>query len=402
MLLAALLGCVTTPSAARAQPIQQVGVLDAGIERAFRNGMASYAARDYGPAEALFRQILDQDPELLRVRLELARTLFMARKDEQADYHFRLAAGEHPPAQVLRNIVRFREAIRTRRAWRFDVDVGFAPDSNINSATDKETVDINGLPFKLDANGRARSGTGRFFGGQASVRLNRFGNIPIYLGAYGRWTTHRDHDFDDAYAGAEAGPEFPLAGGRLRTTATGLMRWYGRRPLVQSFGARLEYDKLVGGKWTVGGTLLVRRNNYARRNDVDGWNAEARVSANRPLSPTTLGFAYAGVERSWAEDPGQAFWRERIGAGVLKEIGWGLRPQLGIDIARQVNDGPLAPFGKQRRDWQLQGSASIYKRDWNLGGFAPSLRLTVTRNLSTLPLYDEKRRRAEIRLTKAF
>ena len=402
MLLAASLGCVTIPSVVRAQPMQQFRALDAEIERAFRDGMASYAARDYGRAEALFRRILDHDPELLRVRLELARTLFMARKDEQADYHFRLAAGERPPAQVLRNIVRFREAIRARRAWRFDIDVGFAPDSNINSATDKETVDINGLPFKLDANGRARSGTGRFVGGQASVRLNRSGNTPIYLGTYGRWTTYRDHNFDDAYVGADVGPEFHLAGGRLRTTATGLMRWYGRRPLVQSFGARLEYDRLVGGKWTVGGTLLVRHNDYARRTDVDGWDAEARVSANRPLGRTSLGFAYAGVERNWAQDPGQAFWRERIGVGVLKEIGWGVRPQLGLDIARQVNDGPLAPFGKQRRDWQLQGSASIYKRDWNLGGFAPSLRLTVTRNLSTLPLYDEKRRRAEIRITKAF
>lgn len=402
LLLAASLGCAVSPSAAWAEPIPQFGELDPGIDRAFRDGMASYAVRDYGRAEALFRQILDQDPQLLRVRLELARTLFMAKKDEQADYHFQLAAGEHPPAQVMRNIIRFREAIRARRAWRFDFDVGFSPDSNINSATDKETIDIHGLPFKLDASGQARSGTGRFFGGQASVRLNRFGKVPIYLGAYGRWTTYRDHDFDDAYAGAEAGPEFKLAGGRLRTTATGLMRWYSRRPLVQSFGARLEYNKLVGGKWTVGGSLLVRHNDYARRRDLDGWDAEARVSANRPLGPTTLGFGYAGVERSWAEDPGQAFWRERIGVGVLKEIGWGLRPQLGIDIARQVNDSLLAPFGKQRRDWHLQGSVSVYKRDWNLGGFAPSLRLTVTRNLSTLPLYNEKRRRAEIRLTKAF
>lgn len=402
LLLAASIGCATGPSAVRAQPTQQFGELDAGIERVFRDGMASYAARDYGRAEALFRQLLDQDPELLRVRLELARTLFMARKDEQADYHFRLAAGEHPPAQVIRNIVRFREAIRARRAWRFDVDAGFAPDSNINSATDKETINIHGLPFKLDANGRARPGTGRFFGGQASVRLNRFGNLPIYLGAYGRRTTYRDHDFDDAYAGVEAGPEFKLAGGRLRTAATGLMRWYGRRPLVKSFGGRLEYDKLVGGKWTVGGALAVRHNDYARRSDVDGWDGEARVSVNRPFGPAALGFAYAAVERSWAEDPGQAFRRERIGAGVLKEIGWGLRPQLSIDIARQVNDGPLAPFGAQRRDWRLQGSVSIYKRDWNLGGLAPSLRLTVTRSLSSLPLYDEKRRRAEIRLTRAF
>ena len=126
---------------------------------------------------------------------------------------------------------------------------------------------------------------------------------------------------------------------------------------------------------------------------------------HRPIGrsgSTTIGIAYARVERSWANDPGQAFWREALGVGILKEIGWGLRPQLTIDFARQVNDGKLAPFGKQRRDWLLQGTASIYKRDWNVGGFAPSLSLTVTRNYSTLSLYQEQRVRGEIRLTRAF
>jgi hypothetical protein len=385
-----------------AQPVQQAAEFDVAIEREFIDGMNSYAARDYRHAEAMFRRILDRDPSLLRVRLELARTLFMEKKDEQADYHFRLAAAEHPAAQVARNIVRFREAIRARRAWRFNFDVGIAPDSNINSATEKQTLDIYGLPFRLDPTARARSGMGTLAGGDVSIRLNRFGRVPIYLGAYGRWLRYRDHHFDDAYAGAEAGPEFQLAGGRLRTTATGLIRWYGERRLVTSLGGHLDYERLVGDKWTVGGTLLVRHNDYARRDDVDGWDAEARVSAGRPLGPTTLGFAYAGIERNWANDPGQAFWREALGIGILKEIGWGLRPQLTIDLARQVGDGPLAPFGKKRRDWLLQGSLSIYKRDWNVGGFAPSLSLTVTRNYSTLPLYQERRVRGEIRVTKAF
>jgi hypothetical protein len=375
---------------------------EGGTERDFLDGMISYSGKDYRRAESMFRRILDRDPRLLRVRLELARTLYMEKKDEQADYHFRLAAGEHPSDRVLRNILRFREAIRARRSWRFNVEFGFVPDSNINSATDKETVDIYGLPFKLDPDGRARSGTGRFVGGDASIRLNRSGRFPIYVGGYGRLLHYGDHRFDDAYAGGEAGPEFQLAGGRLRTTATGLMRWYGRRPLVASFGARFEYDRLIGDQWTLGGSLLVRHNDYSRRSDVDGWDAEARVSANRPIGATTLGFGYASVERNWANDPGQAFWREQLGIGILKEIGWGLRPQLRVDLARQVGDGPLAPFGKVRRDWLLQGSFSIYKRDWNLAGLAPSLSLTMTRNLSTLTLYDEERLRAEIRLAKAF
>ena len=400
LLLALSLGGAASPPVARAAPATATD--EGETEREFLEGLNSYAGKDYRRAELMFQRILDRDPRLLRVRLELARTLFMEKKDEQADYHFRLAAAEHPPAQVARNIARFREAIRARRAWRFNVDVGFAPDSNINSATDKQTIDIGGLPFQLDPGGRARSGIGLFAGGDASVRLNRFGKVPIYIGGYGRWTRYGDHRFDDAYAGAEAGPEFKLAGGRLRTTATGLMRWYGRRPLVASFGTHLDYDRLIGGRWTLGGALLVRHNDYARRRDVDGWDVEARVTANRPIGRTALGSAYVTVERNWANDPGQAFWRQRIGIGVIKEIGWGLRPQLAVDLARQVGDAPLAPFGKQRRDWLLQGSLSIYKRDWNIGGFAPSLSVTVTRNHSTLTLYKEKRLRGEVRLTKAF
>jgi hypothetical protein len=389
-------------SPAHAQSFERADGLDPGIEREFLDGLTSYEARDYPHAEAMFRRILDRDPRLLRVRLELARTLFMQKKDEQADYHFRLAAGEHPSGQVIRNILRFREAIRARRSWRFNFQVGLAPDTNINAATDKQTVDIYGLPFQLDPSGRAHSGTGQLVGGDASVRLNRDGRFPIYLGAYGRSVRYRDHQFDDSYAGMEAGPEFDVADGQLRTIATGLKRWYGNQPLVTSVGGRLDYEKLIGGDWTIGGSLLARHIDYARRRDVDGWDAAARISANRPLGPSTLGSAWVGVERNWANDPGQAYWRGQLGLGLLKEVGWGLRPQLSIEVARQRNDGPLAPFGKQRRDWLIEGFFSMYKRDWNFRGFAPSLSLTMTRNFSTLTLYHEKRLRGEIRLTKAF
>lgn len=401
-LLAACLGCAAAPAELRAQAADQSAEFDAGTQRDFVEGMTSYAAHDYRHAEVMFRRILDRDPALLRVRLELARTLYMEKKDEQAEYHFRLAAGERPPAEVARNITRFRQAIRARRAWRFNFDVGLAPDTNINAATEKQTVDIYGLPFRLDPNGRPRSGMGKFVGGDASLRLNRFGKVPLYIGAYGRWVRYKNHRFDDAYAGGEFGPEFHVAEGRLRTAGAAQIRWYGRRPLFRSFGAHLDYEKLIGDQWTIGGTLLVRHNDYARRRDLDGWDAEARVSASRPLGATTLGFAYAGIERNWANDPGQAFWRGQVGLGIIKEIGWGLRPQVSIDLAHQVGRGPLAPFNTTRRDWLIQGSASVYKRDWSIRGFAPSLSLTVIRNYSTLSLYRQNRVRGEIRATKAF
>jgi len=159
---------------------------------------------------------------------------------------------------------------------------------------------------------------------------------------------------------------------------------------------------VVGGKWSIDASLALRHDDYARRDDLDAWNIEANLSANRAISPSALGFAYASVRRSFAQDPGYSNWNGRLGGGILKEIGWGLRPQLGIEVGRQVNDERLNVFGKTRRDWSLQASASIYKRDWNIAGFAPSIKLTWSRTFSTITLYDQKRLRTEFGLTKAF
>src|SRR5690242_16033158 len=94
-------GCGTRSAsrlvAARAEDARSAAEFDANIEHQFAEGMASYATGDYRHAEAMFRRILDKDPRLIRVRLELARTLFMERRDEQSDYQFRQAAAANPP-----------------------------------------------------------------------------------------------------------------------------------------------------------------------------------------------------------------------------------------------------------------------------------------------------------------
>lgn len=373
-----------------------------GVERDFLDGMIALAREDYAKAERLFRAILAVNPSLVRVRLELARTLFLAQRDEQADYQFRLAIADTPPDAVIRNIARYREAIRARRAWRFNFNLAIAPDTNINSATSKQTVELLGLPFRLDDSARARSGVGLIVGGDASVRLRRFSKVPLYLEAYGRVVRYGNHRFDDVYVGGEAGPEFRLSGGRLQVVATAFQRWYGGEPLDTSLGARLHYDKIVGGKLGIEATLAVRHDDFVSRSDLDSWNVEASLSANRALSRSTVGFAYAALRRSFATDPGYSNWNGRIAAGAIREIGWGLRPQLSFEVGRQWHDAPLGLFGRTRRDWTLQASASIYKRDWNLAGFAPSVRLSWSRTLSTISLYDQKRLRTELGITKVF
>jgi hypothetical protein len=67
-----------------------------------------------------------------------------------------------------------------------------------------------------------------------------------------------------------------------------------------------------------------------------------------------------------------------------------------------MNDAQLGLYGVTRRDWHLQASANIYKRDWNVAGFAPSIGVTWTRSYSNISLYHQQRLRAEFGITKAF
>jgi len=373
-----------------------------GVERDFLEGMIALARQDFPRAEDLFRKILESDPSLLRVRLELARTLYLEKKDEESEYQFKLAIAEHPPQAVVANIARFREALRARRAWRFNLNFAIAPDSNINSATNSDQVDLFGLPFKLDPSARARSGTGWVAGADANVRLWRDSKVPIYLAGYGHMVRYAGRRFNDLYIGGEAGPEFRLLGGRLRTSVTGLKRWYDGRDLVTSFGIRPNFDKIIGGRLSIDASLAFRHNNYAGRTDVDGWDIEAVFAANRALGATTLGFAYVSALRGISSDQSYSNWYGRIGAGIQKEIKWGLRPQLAFEFGYQLNDAPLLLFGKTRRDRRFQASASIYKRDWSVLGFAPSIGVTWSRSYSTISLYRQKRLRAEFGITKAF
>ena len=60
----------------------------------FLKGELALIRADYGEAVRLFRRILSRDPDLTRVRLWLARELFLARDFDAARYHFEIALGQ--------------------------------------------------------------------------------------------------------------------------------------------------------------------------------------------------------------------------------------------------------------------------------------------------------------------
>ena len=178
--LTALLACVLLASAATAQeapPPER----DDRTAVLFRVGMQSLTAAQqaddedarqelYDRAIAAFRLILVNRPELIRVRLELARTFFLNGQDGLARRHFELVLAGGVPPPVAANIRRFMTAMQTRKRFTGYFGAAFAPDSNLNAASESEIIyidtTIGRLPFTREGRFRRplrprRVGVGR-------------------------------------------------------------------------------------------------------------------------------------------------------------------------------------------------------------------------------------------------
>ena len=123
-------------------------------------------------AIAALRRMLVDRPDLVRVRLELARAFFLKGKDPLARLrgadalareHFERVLAGNPPAGVALNVNRFLAQIRARKDWSAGIGVALAPDSNLAARTDEDRILLNTpfgqLPFEWQGD-KPRSGIG--------------------------------------------------------------------------------------------------------------------------------------------------------------------------------------------------------------------------------------------------
>ena len=368
----------------------------------FLLGMIAVSQEDYETAVETFRTILDEQPDLVRVRLELARALFALKQDQAARYHFRLALAADLPEEAQMNIKMFLAAIEQRKIWRVSANVGVAPDSNISAGPKDQQVELFGLPFELDDNARERSGLGfsSTLIGEVFPKIARDWRAELRGGASISDYEHRR--FDDVFLFAEAGPRFQKKSISISALGAFSRRFFGGNGYSTSTGGKLAVAKGLTSR-----TVLRFRFSGAHvRYDVD-------VSRTGPVYSAGLSADYAIDNRSTAQMSLTAT-RELtraqtlrntqyiVSASYRRELPFGLTVQLGPDVYYRDFDS-FDPINQNiRSDWTYGGSIFVTKRDWRLFGFAPVISYQYLNNNSNADRFDYSRHRANIGLTKTF
>ncbi|MGE3746978.1 MAG: surface lipoprotein assembly modifier [Sphingomonadaceae bacterium] len=375
------------------------------MERHFLLGYIAAQTNELKRAESEFRSVLRERPDMTRARLELAQVLLRQGKEAAADHHYRLAEEDAGlPPEVEQTIRQVRGYIRSNRNWTFNVTVGLSPDSNINSATDAQTVTFLGWQFPLDPSARRKSGVGQTVGANGSVRLRLKDGLAMVVDANGQFTNHRGSDADDLSALIAAGPELTMKNGaRIAIQAVGHTRVYGGKVAQQGPGVRVSYQQNLDKGQRVSALVDVRKVNSHFSPAYDGTSYGAYLTYERVIRRSMVASATLYGRRDDLRSGDYSSRELGFNLGIGGELPKGINAGLSAGISRALFDDPIVAFDPDpRKDWRFNGRANVGLRSVRVLGFSPSMTYTFTKTSTKLPLYRNERHRLEFSLARYF
>ncbi len=371
-------------------------------EARFKLAMLEQQRGSFTDAAMLLRRVIDERPDAVRARLELAKLLDRMGDKDGALREVRAAQSAGLPAAVARLVDRYSEALRAARPMGASFAVAIAPDSNINRATRSDSLGTVIGDFEIDEESKAKSGVGLSLSGQAYRRLTLGdGDLSLLGRVSGFADLYGSRRFNDIALDVAAGPELLAGRNKFTLEAGATQRWFGQEPLSRSLRLGASWTKALGRRSQLRLGATAASVNH-RLNDLqDGRSYSGQANFEHSLSPTTgVGLSVA-VDRQALKDAGYSTrsWR----AGLMGWQDFGRTTVTGeLQVGRLRADDRLSLFPERRSEESLRVRIGATFRQLTVGGFAPTARLVFERNRSSIEFYDFKRTRTEIGVVRAF
>jgi outer membrane protein len=379
------------------------------MQQKFLKGFVAAETGDLKAAETVFRSILRDHPGQTRVRLELARIMMLNGKEGAADYHFRLAQQDSDlPPEIAQTIRSVRGVLRDQRTWHLNLNVGLAPDTNINSATSAESVNVNfgpfQLPITLEESARQQSGIGQTGGFSAGLRLKVSKNIAVVVDTENRIVNYKGSFADDIQTQLAVGPEFRLGDtSSLSVQALGEQRWYGGRKANRDFGLQLGFQKILDAGQRVGLAIDARKSKSQLADAYTGTMLGSNLTYERVVGRAFI--ASASLFGRVDNLESKALSNKTFGAslGIGGELPLGINAGLNASISRALFDAPQYVYSNEaRHDLRFLSRAYLGVRSLKLAGFSPSVEYIFSKIDSNYVLYQSDRHRVNFKFSRYF
>ena len=364
-------------------------------------------------AIAVLRAILVDRPELVRMRLELARAFFYKGEDTLARSHFeRVLAGEVPEA-VRANVQRFLVQIRARRRWTMYMGMALLPDTNIGSGTDEDVVyvDFLGVELPFDFNPteeQTTSGVGASLWAGGEYQHPLAPRLRLRAGGDLARREYPGSRFDSTFLSVHAGPRW-LVDRRTEASvlASARRHWRGTSIEHDAWGARLEARRRLAPRITANTRASWHHRDYRHSTSLDGPQVDLSLGGTWTITPnlrahSSLGFAEERPSRQNRRNRSRSL-RAGLTVALPRGFNVGSNAQLrwtdyeGLEVPQHR---PRDDSSREDRTWSL--SLSLLKRDLTVYGFSPQLVVSHEERDSNAQLISYDRTHGELRFVRQF
>ena len=372
------------------------------LERHLLLGRVHMALGNPEEAAENFEAILAVRPEMTPIRLEAGRANFLAGRDRRAKRHFRRAAKAGLPEHVEAAVTRFLAEINRRKPWSATLSASLLPETNAVRRTDRETVEIGGIPFRLNEDARESSGIGIRIGlgGTLTPVLSDSTRGHLSLSVAGK--LYENSALNDVSATGRIGltrlrERGPVSGG-LQVGR----RWAGGDGFRRRAGIWARAETRWSERVRTGFETEFEYRKHDDAPDRDGRRAALAPSVRIALTERDLLVVDAGLERADARAAHHATLTASLSATVARTFGNGLSASGSVSMRWQEHGGPDPLFEKTRKDRTLGIGGRLHFGAWQVAGFSPYLGYSYERNMSNLELHGYRNHSVDIGVSRAF
>ena len=350
-------------------------------------------------AIATFENMLEKNPELPRVRLELARAYFLKGDDGHAKKHFKDTLEQEPPQQVAQNIEHFLGIMSQRKPWRIRVTASTLYNKNIGDDSGESIIYIYDLPFKLDDDQEEiKSGMGFLIeaNGEYQYRLNE--RYRLRMGGkitHKKWPSHSQ--FDKTNVSAYAGPHFSINSSNSASVLMVASQKFKKARQILDYtdtGIRIETSHQINERLSANTETYWYDRNYDSSKEENGEGGDLGVNTYYKITPTlqaklSLGYGY--------DNPADNKLRKRRNStelGLIKDFteNFSMEGNIGVkNIEYQGNWHPYTSGRASRKDDVKFFHIKFRYKKYTLLGFKPELKISSEELKSNAQLSDYKK-----------
>ncbi|MBP6115506.1 MAG: DUF560 domain-containing protein [Neisseriaceae bacterium] len=377
----------------------------------FAQAALARAEGDYPAAIAGYRQLLQRQPDFLRVQLELGRTLYENHQNTEAQAWFQQIELPADAPGLQENVAGYVDALAVREAWHGSVAIGPVHNSNLNQSTASvsyfpvyEGDELLGhierrMPSPVADQGLA-------YEASLSKQKNLSGQHGLMLRGllYGNeYAT--ESSYSDSTASVYGGYQYRTARTTLAVAPLFEFNWQNHQALYKALGAKIEWQYALSPKALVNvdaerKRLAYHNGDYAHNN---GWQSALFVTGTYALPKNWLVFGGLDWLRKNAAEGVNAYHQQGARLGVAKSFNAGVETVFFAAWRHKQYDAYSQVLAAKRSDHEQTYTAIVKMPKWRIAGMTPSFLLRHNRVSSNVGwLYAYRKNEVSLKLEKYF